>query len=110
MTKSKKAKKNLDNVVIFPKAKEGIPPQTLEEMRNKISISKIEIASLLAEELTKENLRIIFDHGYDVANTKDIAFLMVVIKSILLRCENIEYPIQALIDEHIESIDEETIE
>lgn len=90
-----------NNVVVFPKAKDGIPPQSLEELKKRIVLSRMEVAEALAEEMTKENVRIMMDNGYYISNTKDIAFLMVTIKSILLRHEDIFYPVQKLIDENI---------
>jgi len=107
MSKIKTAKDPIDNVVVFPKTKDGAPPQTVEELRKKIAISRLEVAALLAEELTKENLRIMFDNGYNITNTKDIAFLLIVLKSILLRHEDIEYPVQDLIDEHVDYLSTE---
>ena len=109
MAKPKKEKPK-SNVVVFPKAKHDVPPQTVEELKQKIATSRMEIADVLAEEMTKENVRIMIDNGYHINYTKDIAFLMSTIKSILLRYDQIEYPIQTLIDENLSFIDEETIE
>ena len=109
MAKSKK-EKHKDNIVVFPRLKHDVPPQTVEELKKKITSSRMEIAEVLAEEMTKENVRIMIDNGYHINHTKDIAFLMTTIKSILLRYDQIEYPIQTLIDENLSFIREEKIE
>jgi len=109
MAKSKK-EKHKDNIVVFPRLKHDVPPQTVEELKRKITLSRMEIAEVLAEEMTKENVRIMIDNGYHINHTKDIAFLMTTIKSILLRYDQIEYPIQTLIDENLSFIREEKIE
>lgn len=109
MSKTKEGKLK-DNIVVFPRIKHDVPPQTVEELKTKIKLSRMEIADVLAEEMTKENVRIMIDNGYHISNTKDIAFLMTTIKSILLRYDEIEYPIQAMIDEQLVFLDEETIE
>ncbi len=109
MSKTKEGKLK-DNIVVFPRLKHDVPPQTVEELKTKIKLSRMEIADVLAEEMTKENVRIMIDNGYHINNTKDIAFLMTTIKSILLRYDEIEYPIQNIIDDQLLFIDEEPIE
>ena len=106
MSKAKEGKIK-DNVIVFPKAKYDVPPQTVEELKQKIAVSRMEIATLLAEEMTKENVRIMMDNGYHINHTKDIAFLLTTIKSILLRYDQIEYPIQNIIDDNMLFDDEE---
>jgi len=60
-------------------------------------------------EITKENIRIMIDNGYHINHTKDIAFLMTTIKSILLRYDQIEYPIQTIIDEQLTFLKDEEV-
>jgi len=98
-----------NNVVVFPKTKDGSQPHSVEELRNRIISSKMEIAEVLAEEITKENIRVMIDNGYYISNAKDIAFLMTTIKSILLRYDQIDYPIQTIIDEQLEFVKAEDI-
>lgn len=105
MAKTKK-EKHKDNIVVFPRLKHDVPPQTVEELKKKITSSRMEIAEVLAEEMTKENVRIMIDNGYHINHTKDIAFLMTTIKSILLRYDQIEYPIQDLIDDNFNFLEE----
>jgi hypothetical protein len=105
MAKTKK-EKHKDNIVVFPRLKHDVPPQTVEELKKKITASRMEIAEVLAEEMTKENVRIMIDNGYHINHTKDIAFLMTTIKSILLRYDQIEYPIQDLIDDNFNFLEE----
>lgn len=104
-----KKEKHKDNIVVFPRVKHDIPPQTVEELKRKITLSRMEIADVLAEEMTKENIRIMIDNGYHINHTKDIAFLMTTIKSILLRYDQIEYPIQTIIDEQLTFLKEEEL-
>ena len=96
-----KTTKMPDNVVMFPKSKANVPPATIEELNEKIICSKLEIAEHLAEELTKEVGRIMADHGYMITHVPDLAFVLISIKAILLRHEQIYHPVQDFIDENI---------
>jgi hypothetical protein len=87
------------NVIIFPKGKDNAPPMTVEELRENIISSKMEIASFLSEELTKEVYRIMSDNGYHVNYLQDLGFLLTTIKAIIFRIEKIYHPIQDVIDE-----------
>lgn len=95
-----------NNVIMFPKKGSALP-LTAEELRQKITINRMEMADILAEEIAKENLRIMDDNGYQSTNTKDVAFLVVTLKSILLRCDDIFYPLQKIIDENVALIDDD---
>ena len=70
-------------------------------------MSRVAIATLLAEEMAKENVRIMMDNGYHINHTKDIAFLLTTLKSILLRFDQIEYPMENIIDDNMLFVDEE---
>ena len=95
------AKKKTSNVVPFPKGKRDAPPQTVEELKKNIEDTKIEMASYLAEHLTKEVFLTLHENGFAITDVKDLGFLMVTIKSMILRREEIEHPLQHLIDEHM---------
>jgi hypothetical protein len=109
MPKTTTIKDTSNNVVVFPKSNNDMPPQSVEELKKKIVESRMEIAQVLAEEITKENIRIMVDNGYHINHFKDVTFLLVVLKSILLRHENVHHPFQKIIDENI-LLDEEFLE
>ena len=88
-----------DNVIVFPRGKENAPPMTVEELKENIITSKMEVGSFLAEELTKEVYRIMSDNGYHINQMQDIGFLLSTIKAIIYRHEKIYHPIQDVIDE-----------
>lgn len=88
-----------NNVILFPKGKDNAPPMTVEELRENIITSKMEVASFLSEELTKEVYRIMSDNGYTINHLQDLGFLLTTIKAIIFRHEKIYHPIQDVIDE-----------
>lgn len=90
-----------ENVIIFPRNKYNVPPMTVEELKENIIASKMEVSSFLAEELTREIYRIMSDNGYNITNVQDLGFLLLVIKAIIFRHEKIEHPVQKLIDENM---------
>ena len=90
-----------ENVIVFPHSKRLGPPATVEELKETIVANKTEVVECFVEELTKEIFRITSDHGYYIDNTKDIAYILISLKAILLRYENIYHPIQTFIDETV---------
>jgi hypothetical protein len=99
-------KKITDNIIIFPKTKDNVPPSSVEEIKNNLISTKIEIADVLAEELTKEIFRITSDNGYEITNVTDIAFILIALKAIILRYDDIYHPVQDFIDENVSVNDE----
>ena len=92
-----------ENVIVFPHSKRFGPAATVEELKELIVAHKTEVIECFTEELTKEIFRITSDHGYNIDNTKDIAYILISLKAILLRHENIYHPIQTFIDETVNS-------
>jgi hypothetical protein len=90
-----------DNVILFPKGKLLCPPLTVEELKESLLYSKMELATFLSEELTKEVCRILSDNGYMMSNIQDLGFLLIHIKSMLLRHEQISHPLQEIVDEYM---------
>lgn len=90
-----------DNVIIFPKGKQDCPPLTVEELKENIFSTKMELATFLSEELTKEICRILADNGYMITNIQDLGFLLMILKSMLLRFEDISHPLQHVVDEYM---------
>ena len=92
-----------DNVIAFPNKTRNRPPVTLEEMKEIMEANKTELIEYFVEELTKEIFTITSNHGYTITHHKDIAYILISLKAILLRQENIHHPIQDFIDATIDA-------
>jgi mannitol-1-phosphate/altronate dehydrogenase len=92
-----------ENVIVFPHSKRFGPAATVEELKEMIVANKTEVIECFVEELTKEIFRITSDHGYNIDNATDIAYILICLKAILLRYENIYHPIQTFIDQTVNS-------
>lgn len=92
-----------DNIIAFPSKKSNRPPVTLDEMKEIIEANKTEMIEYFVEELTKEIFTITSNHGYTINHTKDVAYILISLKAILLRQENIHHPIQDFIDATIDA-------
>lgn len=92
-----------DNVIAFPSKKRNGPPVSLEEMREIMEANKTEMIEYFVEELTKEIFTITANHGYTITHAKDVAYILISLKAILLRQENIHHPIQDFIDATIDA-------
>lgn len=98
-----------DNVIVFPNRKCQGPASSVEELKKNIIATKTEVIECFVEELTKEIFRITSDHGYHIEYTKDIAFILLSLKAIMLRYENIFHPIQDFIDQSVNTEDEDSL-
>ena len=92
-----------DNIIAFPNKKSNRPPASLEEMKEIMEANKTEMIEYFVEELTKEIFTITANHGYTITHAKDIAYILISLKAILLRQENIHHPIQDFIDATIDA-------
>ena len=99
--------KNVDNIIVFPNQNRVGPPVSIEELKASIDANKTEVVEYFVNELTNELLRISSDHGYHIHNTKDIAYLIISLKAIFLRYEDIYHPLHEFIDKSVPDIDDE---
>ncbi len=90
--------------------KQKVYPQIIEELKKNIIATKLEVVECFVEELTKEIFRITSDHGYHIAHINDIGFILMALKAIMLRYENIYHPIQDFIDQSSTTEDDDSID
>ena len=103
MHKQEAPQKPSDNVIAFPRKNINGPPVSVEEMKQLIEDNKTEVIELFVEELTREIFTITANHGYEISHAKDVAYILISLKAILLRNENIYHPIQTFIDEVVDA-------
>ncbi len=99
-----------NNVIVFPNIKCQGPASSVEELKKNIIATKLEVVECFVEELTKEIFRITSDHGYHIAHINDIGFILMALKAIMLRYENIYHPIQDFIDQSSTTEDDDSID
>lgn len=99
-----------DNIIAFPNKKSNRPPVTLEEMKEIMEANKTEMIEYFVEDLTKEIFTITSNHGYTIDNPRDIAYILISLKAILLRHEKIYHPVQEFIDATMDEVKIEPID
>tara|TARA_R110000868_G_scaffold383778_1_gene651070 strand:+ start:89 stop:448 length:360 start_codon:yes stop_codon:yes gene_type:complete len=98
--------KIVDNIIVFPNQNRVGPPVSVEELKTSLIASKTEVIEYFVTELTKELLRISSDHGYHINNIKDISYLILSLKAVFLRYEDIYHPLHEFIDDSVSDEDE----
>lgn len=92
----------VDNVVVFPRAKKNAPPQRIEEIQQSISEIRLDhIENVLSELLPPILYGINEVSGHDFMDdkyTKDMAFIVQSIKSLLMKGYNMDDPFHNFIE------------
>lgn len=90
-----------DNVIAFPKAKRGSPPQSIEETLASIEAIRTEHIEFLVDECCSFLFGRMLDEGFDLGEesiTKHSALLVESMKSALSASVGISHPLQSLAD------------
>lgn len=90
-----------DNVVLFPKIKRDSPPQTIEEIADKISQTRKDHVENLMYDMAPDIVNLLGSYGLDVTdpdNIKDTAMVMESIKSMVCRQYNIDHSFHKMVD------------
>jgi hypothetical protein len=89
------------NVITFPKAKRGVPPQSIEEALASIEAVRTEHIDFLVDECCSFLFGRLLDEGFDLGEesiTKHAALLVESMKSALSASVGIHHPLQGLAD------------
>jgi len=85
-----------DNVVIFPKAKRGTPPQTMEELLETVETTRKEHAEFLMDDILSFVFSRCFEEGFDLNQDhclKSTALLVESFRSALYGAAGVEHPL-----------------
>ena len=95
----------MSNVIAFPKEKKNCPPQSIEEVQNRLAIKKVEYVNDITDYYGTELLAKISQDGFEIDEDnfmKDFAFTLESLRSGLYRSVGVEHPLQESVDEAIE--------
>lgn len=90
-----------DNVVLFPGFKRESPPQSIEEIVDRVTQTRKEHIEGVLNDLIPELIHMFGSYRLDVSSDeyiKDVAMIMESIKSMVSRQYNVEHPFHSMVD------------
>jgi len=90
-----------DNVVLFPGFKRESPPQTVEEIVDKVTQTRKDHVDGVMIDLVPDFIHMFGSYGLDVTSDqyiKDVAMIMESVKSMVSRQYNLEHPFHEMVD------------
>lgn len=97
-----------NNVIQFPVV--GSSPKNIEEFKKLLIENKMEVIDAFTDEIMSEIIRICYSYGYHNLDHKDISYVLISIKSTIMRAEGIGHSFQERVDQFIEEKMEENID
>lgn len=98
---STKGSQVTDNIIFFPGMKRESPPQTIEEIVDRVTQTRKEHVDSVLYDLVPELMHLFGSYGLDVSsneNIKDVAMIMESIKSMIMRQYNLSHPFHEMVD------------
>lgn len=96
-----------DNIIFFPRHRTGDrPPQNVEELRELITIQKMEMIDDIIDDLLPSILSSLYSYGFNLDNDYDIGFVIESLRSAMQRSVGVENPIQAIADQLVIVVNE----
>lgn len=93
------------NVIMFPKDSKRKPPQTQEELYERIEEEQLNVAIDISTEVVCQTLASLRGMGFDVArNSKtgyDVAMMLECVKALIMRMQGLEHPLHQNVEEII---------
>lgn len=90
-----------DNVVLFPGVKRESPPQTVEEIVDKVTQTRKEHVDGVVNDLIPDIIHVFGTYGLDITSDeyiKDVAMVMESIKAMISRQYRLEHPFHKMVD------------
>lgn len=90
-----------DNVVIFPGFKKDSPPQSVEEIADKVTQTRKEHVDGVMNDLIPEFIHLFGAYGLDVSSDeyiKDVAMIMESIKAMVSKQYRLTHPFHEMVD------------
>lgn len=88
-----------NNIIQFPSP--SASPNNIEEFKKIFVSNKIEVIDAFVDEVMSEVLRICYAYGYTGVSPKDVSYILISLKSAMLRHEGIYHEFQDRIDNFI---------
>lgn len=90
-----------DNVVVFPGFKRESPPQSVEEIVDRVTQTRKEHVEGVLNDLIPDLIHLFGSYGLDVSSDeyiKDVAMIMESVKSMISRQYHLEHPFHSMVD------------
>ncbi len=90
-----------DNVVIFPVTKKQSPPQTIEEIVDRVTQTRIDHVENVLIDIIPDMIHMFGSYGLDISSddyVKDVAMIMESVKSMISRQYHVEHPFHKMVD------------
>lgn len=90
-----------DNVVLFPGFKRESPPQTIEEIADKVTQTRKEHVDGVMIDLIPDMIHMFGSYGLDINSdeyVKDVAMVMESIKAMISRQYHLDHPFHSMVD------------
>jgi hypothetical protein len=102
----------MNNVVAFPKAKKGAPPQSMEETLKLVEDSRKAHIENVLDEMVPHFVQCIHDEGFDVTKehmAMPLAYFVEVIRGVLYSSMRLDHPMSEAAKQFFEEHPEESI-
>ena len=90
-----------DNVILFPGFKREAPPQTVEEIADRVTQTRKEHVDGVVNDLIPDIIHVFGTYGLDITSDeyiKDVAMVMESIKAMISRQYRLEHPFHNMVD------------
>ena len=95
------SRKMTDNVILFPKFKKDSPPQTIEEITDKVNQTRKDAIDGVMVDLVPDFIHVFGSYGIDVTSNeyiKDVAMVMESVKAMITRQYGLDHPFHKMVD------------
>ena len=90
-----------NNVILFPGFKSESPPQTIEEIADKVTQTRKDHVDMIMIDLIPDMIHVFGSYGVDINSeeyVKDVAMIMESIKAMINRQYHLEHPFHSMVD------------
>lgn len=101
----------MSNVIVFPKFKKDSPPQSMEELIEKVEETRKEQIEFVLDESIRNIFEFSYMNGFDMSDeeyTKNVGLFSEALKSALYKTAGLHHPFQQLAEEICQDIEEPT--
>ena len=95
------SRKMTDNVILFSKFKKDSPPQTIEEIADKVNQTRKDAIDGVMIDLVPDFIHVFGSYGIDVTSNeyiKDVAMVMESVKAMVTRQYGLDHPFHKMVD------------
>lgn len=98
-----------DNIVMFPKAKRGIPPQSLEELKSNVENIRKEHVEFAIDEGVSALFGALYEEGFDLSSdelVKPTGLVIECVRSAMYAAIGLPHPLQSIAEAMYDAIEQ----